>query len=143
MSTPDASGPEGRTRPEDTTDTTRPETLGPGRPVTGDGVVAEAPSTATGRPLDLSKDPDRVSAPGSALPPAGAPVPAAAPSTGPSAVRRLDPSRHPDRYDPTLTEMLGDGAQEEARDGYVWLVGLVSVLVFLAVVAFVVGRLGP
>ncbi|MCW2608477.1 MAG: hypothetical protein JWO60_3170 [Frankiales bacterium] len=89
----------------------------------------DPPSTATGRPLDLSRDPDRFVA--------DAPLAAVA------APRRLDPSQHPDRVDRTLTEMLGEGAQEDSRDTYVWLAGLLAMLVFLALVAYVAGHLGP
>lgn len=63
----------------------------------------------------------------------------------------LDPRFDPDRYDAsrdpdlppgqgqTLTELLGAGAYEDARDGWEWVVGLLAVLVFLGIVAFFFG----
>jgi hypothetical protein len=86
-------------------------------------------------PLDMSKDPDRFD-------------PDAAgrsddPVTGP-----LDMSDDPDRFDPdaavevqrrgrhgNLVDLLGDGAQVDRRDNLTWLLGLVSVLGFLALVS--------
>ncbi|MCW2779141.1 MAG: hypothetical protein JWN17_2866 [Frankiales bacterium] len=88
-------------------------------------------------PLDLSQDPDRVQPgpPTSLLPPAPFPPGVA-----------LDPARDPDRVHPgdrTLVDLLGEGAQEEQRDGYVWLAGLLAVLVFLGLVAYAARFLGP
>ena len=104
---------------------------------------------ADGRPLDMSKDPDRFD-----------------PDEHPrlvEPVRGLDMSKDPDRYDPdqdvedpsrgldmakdpdrylppgqgqTLTDLLGPGAQEGSRDGYQWVAGLLGVFAFLALVAF-------
>ena len=91
-------------------------------------------------PLDLSKDPDRFGsdayedAPPSDLPPS------VVPPTG-----RLDPRLDPDRpgEGQTLSELLGEGAHEDERDGLEWLLGLVAVLVFLGLVALVFSSLGP
>lgn len=64
----------------------------------------------------------------------------------------LDPSTQPasDRRPPppgqgqTLTDMLGEGAQEGQRDNFQWAYGLIGVLAFLALVSWlfssVVGR---
>lgn len=54
----------------------------------------------------------------------------------------LDPARDPDRFDGTqnLTDLVGkQGAFEEERDNYQWAYGLLAVLAFLAVVAFLFG----
>ncbi len=88
-----------------------------------------------GRPLDLSQDPDRVQ-PAQLSAPAG-PFPTGVP---------LDPRNDPDRVRPgdrTLIDLLGDGAQEDARDGYTWLAGLLAVLLFLGAVSLGVRLLGP
>ncbi len=92
----------------------------------------DEPRLPPGR-LDPAADPDR-------FVPDGADAGA---SAGPPP--RLDPTADPDRFpsDPTLTELLGDGSQEEQRDTYTWLLGLLSVLTFLALVAFAASRLGP
>lgn len=87
-----------------------------------------------GRPLDPAGDPDRFD------PSAERPVEPVLPPP------RLDPAGDPDRYrggDRTLTEMLGEGAQEDTRDNYVWLLGLLSMLVFLGLVALIAANLGP
>ena len=48
----------------------------------------------------------------------------------------LDPEQDPDRFRaPTLPGLLGDGAQEDERDNLHWLIGLVSVFAFLALVS--------
>ena len=52
----------------------------------------------------------------------------------------LDPAADPDRYDPnreapTLPGLLGSGAFEEERDGLTWVLGLLGVLGFLALVS--------
>lgn len=92
-----------------------------------------------GTPLDLSKDPDRFGSDAYEEPAAPPPF------TG-----RLDPALDPDRMPTglpgegrTLAELLGDGAHEGERNGYEWVLGLLAVLVFLALVAFVAGQLGP
>ena len=83
------------------------------------------------RILGAADDPDRFD------PAADAAAAAAAPSS-----RRLDPAQDPDRFLPpgqgqTLTELLGQaGAHEEERDNYQWAIGLLCVLGFLALVAF-------
>lgn len=119
-------------------------------------------------PLDPAGDPDRyhpardVST--GRLDPAGDPDrydPARDTSTG-----RLDPAKDPDRYDPsrdasvgpldpakdadrfpsyggegqgqTLTGLLGEGAQEQKREGLAWLFGLLAVFGFLVLVSLLV-----
>jgi hypothetical protein len=47
----------------------------------------------------------------------------------------LDPAFDPDRFpSPTLPGLLGDGAQEDKRDGWEWLFGLLGVIGFLALI---------
>jgi hypothetical protein len=47
----------------------------------------------------------------------------------------LDPAQDPDRFrSPTLPGLLGDGAQEDERDGLEWLLGLLGVVAFLGLV---------
>jgi hypothetical protein len=81
------------------------------------------------RGLDMSQDPDRYD------PTREEPAP-------PELPRGLDMSQDPDRYLPpgqgqTLTDLLGKaGAQEDDRDGYQWVAGLLGVFAFLALVAF-------
>ena len=54
----------------------------------------------------------------------------------------LDPESDPDRYrHPTLPGLLGDGAHEDERDNWRWLIGLVSVFAFLIAISLLV-RLG-
>lgn len=77
------------------------------------------------QPLDLSQDPDRFD-----------------PDAVPELPSALDPAYDPDRYrapgqGQSLTDLLGrEGAFEEKRDGYEWAFGLLFVLGFLALVAF-------
>lgn len=96
------------------------------------------PRTDLGQPLDRSQDPDRFvpDEPGAS---AGS-VP-------------LDPALDPDRYRPdvpvdltlglpayagqTLPDLLGEGAQEERRDTYTWLLGLIGILAFLGLVSLI------
>lgn len=81
------------------------------------------------QPLDPAGDPDRFD-------PTRDAEPAAA----------LDPGLDPDRYDPaadTLPGLLGVGPQEDERDTWTWLVGLLGVLAFLGLVALVMSRLTP
>lgn len=76
-------------------------------------------------PLDPADDPDRYD-------------PAREPAV-PELPRGLDPRYDPDRFDGTqnLTELIGkDGAFEEERDNWQWVYGLLTVLAFLALVAF-------
>ncbi len=78
-------------------------------------------------PLDPAHDPDRYD-----------PEHVTADAVGP-----LDPGADPDRFRPagggrTLPEMLGEGSHEDPRDNWQWLIGLLSVLAFLAVVSLVV-----
>lgn len=113
----------------------RPADPGAGGPAPTGGSAPLRTGPSGSGPLDLSQDPDR-------MPPASSgPAPRVPTRTTP--VRPLDPSQHPDRDDRTLTEMLGEGAQEESRDTYVWFFGLLAVLAFLALVAFVASNLGP
>lgn len=83
------------------------------------------------QPLDLSQDPDRFDP--DRVDPA------------PELPRGLDPALDPDRFTPpgqgqTLVDLLGkEGAQEEPRDNYQWAFGLLFVLAFLALVAFLFG----
>jgi hypothetical protein len=70
-------------------------------------------------PLDPANDPDRFDA---GRDNAG--------DAGP-----LDPAQDPDRFrSPTLPGLLGDGAQEDERDGLEWLFGLLGVVAFLGLV---------
>jgi hypothetical protein len=72
--------------------------------------------------LDPSQDPDRYDAAKDVAP------------AGP-----LDREQDPDRFRrPTLPGLLGEGAQEDERDGLTWLVGLVSVFAFLVLVSVLV-----
>jgi hypothetical protein len=90
-----------------------------------------APRTEATPPthLDPAGDPDRYD-PGRASAPIGPLDPA------------LDPDRHPaPREVPpgqgqTLTELLGEGAHEEKRDGYEWVFGLIGILAFLALTSW-------
>lgn len=60
----------------------------------------------------------------------------------PELPRGLDPADDPDRYAPpgqgqSLVDLLGkEGTQEGERDNYEWAAGLLGVLAFLALVAF-------
>jgi hypothetical protein len=77
-------------------------------------------------PLDPAQDPDRYD-----------PERDAGPVSGP-----LDPELDPDRYrSPTLTGLLGEGAQEDERDNLAWLLGLAGVFGFLVAISLLV-RLG-
>ena len=73
-----------------------------------------------GGPLDMSKDPDRYD-------------PSRDPSTGlpPQVEGHSGPTQ-----DRTLPELLGEGAHEDDRVGMEWLAGLVAVLLFLALFAY-------
>ena len=65
-------------------------------------------------PLDPASDPDRYDASRAA------------------ADSPLDPELDPDRFrSPTLPGLLGEGAQEDERDGATWLFGLLGVFLFL------------
>lgn len=106
------------------------------------------PELGRARPLDMSQDPDRYRpdaeplVPG--LDPAGDPD-RYRPDEVPELPRGLDPAHDPDRFRPpgqgqSLTDLLGkEGAQEEARDGWEWVYGLVTVLAFLALVSWIFG----
>ncbi|MCW2666217.1 MAG: hypothetical protein JWN57_1179 [Frankiales bacterium] len=84
----------------------------------------------------------------------GEPPPAS--SSGSVPAGRLDPALDPDRYRPgldlpwdneqedpagarggrTLPRLLGAGAHEDERDNAAWAVGLIGMLLFLGLVAF-------
>lgn len=104
-------------------------TTDPDRPA----VPGLEPADGRTRPLDMSQDPDRFD-PG-AHPRVVEPAP-------PELPRGLDPARDPDRFLPpgqgqSLPELLGKaGTYEGDRDNYQWVVGLLGVLAFLALVAF-------
>ena len=93
---------------------------------------------ADGQPLDMSQDPDRYD-------PARDTGPVFDPDEHPRVVEPvgpLDMSQDPDRFLPpgqgqSLTDLLGKaGTYEGDRDGYQWIAGLLGVLAFLALVAF-------
>ena len=120
------------------------------------------PADGRTRPLDLSKDPDRFNP--DDHPRVVEPVDEARPASSrrlgaaddpdrfdpdrfdtaspPELPRGLDPRADPDRFLPpgqgqSLTDLIGkEGAFEEERDGYQWIAGLLGVLAFLALVAF-------
>ncbi|MCW2598971.1 MAG: hypothetical protein JWM02_800 [Frankiales bacterium] len=62
----------------------------------------------------------------------------------------LDMSQDPDRFRPeedvptrsgrgkTLTDLIGDGAHEDARDNITWLIGLAGVIGFLVLISLLV-----
>jgi hypothetical protein len=57
---------------------------------------------------------------------------------------RVDPAQDPDRYLPpgqgqSLTDLLGPGAHEDERDNWQWAFGLLGIVVFLGLVAFLFG----
>jgi hypothetical protein len=57
-------------------------------------------------------------------------------------VAPLDPASDPDRFhNPTLPGLLGDGAHEDERNNWQWVIGLVSMFAFLIAVSLLV-RLG-
>ncbi|MDP9183900.1 MAG: hypothetical protein M3P04_14135 [Actinomycetota bacterium] len=64
------------------------------------------------------------------------------PSLDPAPPGSLDAESDPDRYrSPTLPGLLGDGAHEDRRDNFTWLIGLISVFGFLIFISLLV-RLG-
>ncbi len=71
-------------------------------------------------PLDMSKDPDR-------FVPGPVSRPADPDGSGGAAVERS-----------TLPELLGEGSYEDERDNLTWLLGLVGVIGFLALVTLLV-----
>ena len=131
-------------RGEPTDDVSIVPGLGPSGPV--EDRYEASPYPADGR-LDMSKDPDRFD-------PTASPYPADGrldmskdparfdPSADITAVGGpLDRSLDPDRYRPpgqgqTLTDLLGEGAQEDTRDNLSWAYGLLSVIAFLALVSW-------
>ena len=87
-------------------------------------------------PLDPKDDPDRFDPdridPDRSVPPAGP----------------LDPALDPDRYaaegrGDTLPELLGAGAYDDTTSPYLFLLGLLGVLVFLGLVALIFSNLSP
>ena len=115
-----------------------------------------APRTTPGagsRPLDMSQDPDRYDPTRPAVPAGPLDMskdpdrydPAADPSASISVVGPLDPRRDPDRMDAgrgqSLTDLVGKSrAHEDERDNYTWALGLLGVLAFLGLVAFLFGQ---
>ena len=116
------------------------------------------PADGRTRPLDMSQDPDRFDAARfdpdehprvvEPAPPAPRRLGAADdpdrfdPDAPPELPRGLDPAYDPDRFLPpgqgqSLTDLLGKaGTYEGDRDNYQWVAGLIGVLAFLALVAF-------
>ena len=94
------------------------------------------PADGRTRPLDMSQDPDRFDP--TAHPRVVEPVP--------EQPRGLDPARDPDRFRPpgqgqSLPELIGEERTYEGeRDGYQWVFGLLGVLAFLAIVAYLFGN---
>lgn len=102
------------------------------------------PSDGRSRPLDMSKDPDRYDPDrdeglGLVFDPHEHPRVVERPPEHP---RGLDPRHDPDRFLPpgqgqSLEDLLGKaGTHEGDRNGYEWIAGLLGVLAFLALVAF-------
>ena len=104
-------------------------TTDPDRPA----VPGLEPADGRTRPLDMSKDPDRFD------PDAHLRVVEPAPPEHP---RNLDPAYDPDRFLPpgqgqSLPDLLGkERTYEGDRDNYQWVAGLLGVVAFLALVAF-------
>ena len=86
-------------------------------------------------PLDMSKDPDRFD-----------PTSSFDPTASASVVGPLDPARDPDRMPrpgegQSLTDLVGKArAHEDERDNYAWAYGLIGVLIFLGLVAYLFGE---
>lgn len=104
-----------------------------------DAQQAVPPPRAGGRtgPLDMSQDPDRFRGQDATLDELF--------DDSPEAIRapRIDPAADPDRYRKSkgagqnLEEIIGrDRMYEDERSGFEWLVGLLAVLAFLGVVAY-------
>ena len=108
------------------------------------GLVDPVPAPRTGPalgaqrtgPLDMSKDPDRFD-----------PNASFDPTASLSVVGPLDPARDPDRMPragegQSLTDLMGGRARahEDERDNYAWAYGLIGVLVFLGLVAYLFGE---
>lgn len=100
------------------------------------------PADGRTRPLDRSQDPDRYDSSrdsGPVFDPAAHPRVVEPPPEHP---RGLNPKSDPDRFLPpgqgqSLEDLLGKaGTHEGDRNGYEWLAGLLGVLAFLALVAF-------
>ncbi len=92
-------------------------------------------------PLDPKNDPDRFD-----------------PTRETAPVGPLDPALDPDRFDPvsdvpvqrsrrgsdeTLTDMLGPGAYADKTSPYLFLLGLLGIVAFLGLVAFIFSNLSP
>lgn len=102
------------------------------------------PADGRTRPLDLSQDPDRYD-------PSRESAPVFDPDEHPRVVeppqspRGLDPRKDPDRFLPpgqgqSLPELLGQaGTHEGERDNFQWAFGLLGVVAFLALVAWLFG----
>jgi hypothetical protein len=98
-----------------------------------DGTPVFKPEEHRPRVLGAADDPDRFD-------PDRADTAAQQPPTSP----RVDRAQDPDRYLPpgqgqSLTELLGPGAHEDERDNWQWAFGLLGVVAFLALVAFLFG----
>jgi hypothetical protein len=95
-----------------------------------DGTPVFEPEEHRPRVLGAADDPDRFD-------PSAAPEAPASP--------RVDPAHDPDRFLPpgqgqSLVDLLGKaGAHEEERDNWQWAFGLLGILVFLGLVAFLFG----
>ena len=104
-------------------------------PGLADPVPAPRTDPTRGVPLDMSKDPDRFD-----------PTSSFDPTASLSVVGPLDPARDPDRMPragegQSLTDLMGKArAQEDERDNYAWAYGLIGVLVFLGLVAWLFGE---
>ena len=103
------------------------------------------PADGRSRRLDMSKDPDRYDPDrdaglGLVFDPDEHPRVVEPPP--PAHPRGLDPRKDPDRYLPpgqgqSLEDLLGKaGTHEGDRNGYEWIAGLLGVMAFLALVAF-------
>ena len=129
-SRPETRGPQGGSAPVD--DVSIVPGLGDPVPAQRADAPLGSPDLSRGRPLDLSQDPDRFDN-------------AHDPVQQPLVVGPLDLSQDPDRMPrpgegQSLTDLLGRGAMEDERNPYSWAFGLLGVLAFLAVVAYLFGE---
>lgn len=104
----------------------RDRSEGTSRPDVDDLTIV--PGLGPSGPLDMSQDPDRYDPVRDATAP----------------VAPVDMAQDPDRFRPpgqgqTLTDLLGEGAHEDERDNFQWAIGLLSVLAFIALVAWLFG----
>lgn len=148
--TPSARGAgSGRTRPPGSRRVERAVQPGRTRPLDmskdPDRFVADAPLPVRAPRLDPARDPDRYDARQSASDDVGLDDLMAAPSAARPA--RIDPTADPDRYRTSagagqnLEEILGtERTHEGDRSGFEWIAGLVAVLAFILVVAYLFGN---